>query len=145
MTLRIEVTLLSAHTIVRAGFNTELNRFVVSELLNPDPRLVSELRKQADKQGLAPSKEILEANAKTKGGTEELPWALLSNYSTLSERTQSIIRRSFAEIFSKISIEPDGFDIAHNQLSSAGRVRLYLGGDVYVWLDDIKPLSIFID
>jgi hypothetical protein len=145
MSLRIELALLSARTIVAAKLDTKLNRFVVKELVSPDPRMIDALRKQADKLGLAPSKEILEANARTRGGAPELPWALLANYSMQSQRTQSIIRRSFEEIFAKITLVSGEFPTDHNQLFSHGPIRLYLSESALFWPDHVDDLCILID
>ena len=145
MTLRIEITLQTSHTTIVAAYNEAQNRLIVTELVSPDPRIIDGLHQQAKELGLQPSKEILEANAPTRGGTEELPWGLLANYSLLSKRTQSIIRRSFAEIFAKITFAPDGYNVAYNEISNTGRIRLYLGDDTYVWLDNVKKLAVFID
>lgn len=145
MPLRVKITLQTGHTTVVAVYNEAQNRLIVTELLSPEPRIIFELREHAKELGLEPSKEILEANAPTRGGTEELPWGLLSSYSLLSKRTQSIIRRSFAEIFAKITLSPEGQNVAYNELLGTGHVRLYLKDDSYVWRDIVKKLSVFID
>jgi hypothetical protein len=145
MSLRIELALLSARAIVAANFDTKLNRFVVTELVSPDPRMIDALCKQAEKLGLEPFKKILEANARTRGGAPELPWALLANYSMHSQRTQSIVRRSFEEIFKMITLVSGEFPTDHNQLFSYGPIRLYLSDSAVFWEDHVDDLCILID
>lgn len=146
MTLRLELTLqTAAPTTVVAEFSPQENRFVVKRFREIDSRIVASLRKSAAKGGYAPDKTILEANARTRGGTEELPWALLNTYSSLSKRTRSIVDRAFAPILSNISLQPDGWGVEYNELASGRRVRLYLINEVYFWLDDITKVAVFVD
>ena len=145
MPLRLELPLTTAApTKVVVTYLPDVNRFLVIRFLDVTPDFLAAFKADVSKRGLSPNQAVFEANARTRGGSEELPWALLNTYTGLSKKTQRLVDRAFAHIFNEITLESDGVDADFNEIGSGKRMRLYLRDDGYFWLDMIGQISTFI-
>lgn len=120
-------------------------RFVVKEIHNIERALRLKLRGAAEHMGFSPSQQILEANAKTRGGSLSAPWEWLAGYTQLPKRTQQVINRAFAELFERIVFHPRELSVDDGTLTDPKPIRLSFKNGPEFWMGDVRRITITTD